>query len=152
MKILKNSGAFLLLFLTTIVIFSTTLFFFDVSITRYHLIISFIISSILYYFASERTLFKKEYFKTILLSLLVIVISTGIATFTFDRSSDGNTYHKDAIGLLKEGFNPAKETSYSFIEKRDNSTELTDYTIWTDHYAKANWIMAANFYKTTNHI
>ena len=75
-----------------------------------------------------------------------------IGSLTFDRSSDGNTYHKDAIGVLKEGFNPVYEESYNFIKKRDKATNLTDYSIWTDHYAKANWQMAANFYSLTNNI
>ncbi len=155
MKILRNSSAFLLLFLTVMVTLSTVLFFFDISISRLHIITSFIIknrNTKKEYYEAKKKLMFKEYYMTVLISLVVIILSTLISTFMFDRSSDGNTYHKDAIGLLKEGFNPSKENSFKFIEKRDNNTNLTDYTIWTDHYAKANWIMAANFYKTTNNI
>ena len=152
MKILKNSGAFLLLFLTLMVVISTILFFFNISISSFHLIISFIISGISYYFISKKNLVRKEFIYTILLSIGVIFISTLISTYTFDRSSDGNTYHKDAIGVLKEGFNPVYESSKTFIKDRDGNNKLTNYSIWTDHYAKANWIMASNFYKLTGNI
>ena len=91
MKILKNSGAFLLLFLTLMVVISTILFFFNISISSFHLIISFIISGISYYFISKKNLIKKEFLYTIILSIIVIFISTLISTYTFDRSRDGNT-------------------------------------------------------------
>ena len=164
MKILRNSSAFLLLFLTVMVTLSTVLFFFDISISKLHLITSFIISGVGYYFIiknrntkkeyydSKKKMILKEYCMTLLISLVVIILSTLISTFMFDRSSDGNTYHKDAIGVLKEGFNPVKESSKDFIIERDGNDRLANYSIWTDHYAKANWIMASNFYKLTNNI
>lgn len=151
-KYLKNSALFLLMFLASMVLGTTLLYFIKISITKFHLISFFILSTIIYYFLSRRKLEQSEFIKIILLSIFIIIFSTLIATFTFDRSSDGNTYHKDAIGVLKEGFNPVYESSYDFIKERDNSTKLTNYSIWTDHYAKANWIMAANFYSLTNNI
>lgn len=151
-NILKHSSVLLLLFLTLMVIGTTVLYFIDITITKYHLISFFIISSSIYYLINRKKIGNKEYIKILLLSLIVISASTLISTFTFDRSSDGNTYHKDAIGVLKEGFNPVKESSYDFIKERDNSTKLTNYSVWTDHYAKANWIMGANFYSLTNNI
>lgn len=149
---LKNSGLFLLMFLTFMVLGTTLLFFIHISISKFHLISFFILSIISYYFISRRRIKKKEFLITILISILVIFCSTLISTYMFDRSSDGNTYHKDAVGVLKEGFNPVYDSSYDFIRNRDNNTKLTKYSIWTDHYAKANWIMAANFYSLTNNI
>ena len=151
-KILKHSAIFLLLFLCLMVTGTTLLFITKISITRFHLIIFLILSGVIYYFISKKELEKKSFIKMLSLSLIVIVLSTVISTFMFDRSSDGNTYHKDAIGVLKEGFNPVYEESDKFILKRDNSKQLTNYAVWTDHYAKANWIMAANFYSLTGNI
>ncbi len=131
---------------------STFLFFFKVSITPYHLPFFIFITGILYYlFRSKQE--KKEIIQVILLSLGIIVISVLISSFMFDRSSDGNTYHKDAIGVFKEGFNPVYQSSSDVIQKRtDDSKTLTEYSIWIDHYAKANWIIAANFYAFTGNI
>ena len=151
-KYLKNSGLFLLMFLTFMVLGTTLLFFINVTISRFHLISFLILSIIGFYFISRKKLDRKEFLITILISIIVIFSSCLVSSFMFDRSSDGNTYHKDAIGVLKEGFNPVYDSSYDFIKKRDNSSKLTKYSIWTDHYAKANWIMAANFYSLTNNI
>lgn len=152
-KILKNSGMFLLLWMTLMVVVSVLLFFIHIPITRFHLVISFIISIIVYYLLSKNKTSKNEFIKMIFLSIGVIIFSILISTFMFDRSSDGNTYHKDAVGVLKEGFNPVYDDSSDFIEKReDDSKELTEYSIWIDHYAKANWIIAANFYSLTDNI
>ena len=152
-KYLKESSKFLLFWLCLMVTLTTILFFGHITITSFHLIGSFLISSIIYYLISKKENTKKEFFTIIILSLIVIIVSTLISNFMFDRSSDGNTYHKDAIGVLKEGFNPVYESSYDTILKRqDDSKELTEYSIWTDHYAKANWIIAANFYALTDNI
>lgn len=152
MKKLKNTGLFLLLFMFNILIGTTLLFFIKVSISRFHLIIFFLLTSLIYYFYNRKTTLS-DILKTTLISLVIIVVSIFISTFMFDRSSDGNTYHKDAVGVLKEGFNPVYESSKDFIkERKDDSKKLTNYSIWTDHYAKANWIIAANFYSLTNNI
>ena len=151
-NIFKHSAIFLLLFLFMMVTISTVLFFIKINISFFHLPVIGIISALIYYFITKKELSLKDYFKTILISLIVIIISILVGMFTFDRSSDGNTYHKDAIGVLKEGFNPVYEESKNFIIKRDKKDDLTDYAIWTDHYAKANWIMGANFYSFTGNI
>ena len=151
-NLIKHSSILLLLFLVLIVFGTTCLYFININISKFHLIIFLIISISIYYFLNRKKINKKEYIKIVLLSLIIIISSILISTYTFDRSSDGNTYHKDAIGVLKEGFNPVYESSYDFIVKRDNSNTLTNYSIWTDHYAKANWIIAANIYSLTNNI
>ena len=151
-NLFKHSAIFLLLFLCLMVTGTTLLFIVNISITKFHLIGFLILSSIIYYFINKKRLDKKSFFKMLSISLIVISFSTLVSTFMFDRSSDGNTYHKDAIGVLKEGFNPVYEESSKFIIKRDNSKRLTNYAVWTDHYAKANWIMAANFYSLTGNI
>ncbi len=152
MKKIKEIGIFLLMLLCIITVGSTLLFFFKISITPYHLPFFIFITGILYYLL-KRKQGKKEIFSVIFISLGIIIISIFISSFMFDRSSDGNTYHKDAIGVLKEGFNPIYQSSSNMIEKRsDDSKILTEYSIWIDHYAKANWIIAANFYALTGNI
>jgi len=131
---------------------TTILFIFKVTISKFHLIGFFVLSSIIYFFITKNKLDNKSFLKAIIISLIVIISSTFVSSFMFDRSSDGNTYHKDAIGVLKEGFNPVYDESSIFILERDNGNHLTNYAIWIDHYAKANWIMAANFYSLTGNI
>lgn len=152
MKQIKETSIFLLMLMANILIGTTLLFFCKITITPFHLP-GFILLTSLFYFFLRRKVTKKKILTTIILSLLIVSLSTLISSFMFDRSSDGNTYHKDAIGVLKEGFNPVYESSVKQIKKRqDDSKTLTNYSIWTDHYAKANWIIAANFYSLTNNI
>lgn len=150
-SILKNSAFFLLEWFTVMIIFSTLLFFVHIPITRFHLVGTFLIASIIYYFLTKKS--GGQIWKVFGLSILIIVVSILLSSFLFDRSSDGNTYHKDAIGVFKEGFNPVYESSSDFIQKRnDDSKNKIEYSIWIDHYAKANWILAANFYSLTGNI
>ena len=151
LSIIKDSGIYLLLILTITLVITSILFILNISITKFSLIISIILSSIILFFIQKD---KKKFIKTIILSLIVLTASTLISTYTFDRSSDGNTYHKDAIGNLYLGWNPVYESSEKFVDnnlKIDNY-DMHDYDIWKEHYAKANWILQANFYKLTDNI
>ena len=42
------------------------------------------------------------------------MILTIFASNVYDLSEDGNTYHKTAIGSLKNGWNPFYEDNYEF--------------------------------------
>lgn len=150
-NILKHSAFLLLGWFTVMVVVSVLLFFFHISITSFHLVGTFLITSIIYHLIARKS--SNDIWKVLGLSVLVVFVSILLSSFMFDRSSDGNTYHKDAIGVLKEGFNPVYESSKDFIGNRSDDSKLkTEYSIWTDHYAKANWILAANFYSLTNNI
>lgn len=152
MKKIKETSIYLLILMSTILIGTTLLFICKVNITRFHLPIFIILTTLFYYLLRKKENIK-DIIKVIIISLIIVLASILLSSFMYDRSSDGNTYHKDAIGVLKEGFNPVYESSKNFIEKRhDQSKQLTEYSIWTDHYAKANWIIASNFYSLTNNI
>lgn len=152
MKKVKETSIYLLILMSTILIGTTLLFMCKIGLTMYHLPLFIILTTVFYYILRKKDSIT-DIIKVVILSLLIIIVSTLISSFMYDRSSDGNTYHKDAIGVLKEGYNPVYESSKDFIERRnDPSKELTSYSIWTDHYAKANWIIASNFYSLTNNI
>ena len=151
-NILKYSGILLLLFLTVIVFGTTSLYFFHIGITKLHLVVFLLVTVFIYYFITKKKVTGKEYIIISLISIIVILISIIISSFMFDRSSDGNTYHKNAIGVLKDGFNPVYDSSKDFIKENYKYKDLTHYSIWIDHYAKANWIMASNFYSLTGNI
>ncbi len=153
MKLLKESGYFFLLWFVVMLLGSTFFFFLSVSITPYHFILSFIVAGIIDYFFTRKESHWHFFLKKMVLCILLVSVSILISCLLFDRSSDGNTYHKDAIGVLKEGWNPVYESSKDWIEKREGDDKsLTDYSIWIDHYAKANWIIASNFYAFTGNI
>ena len=147
---IRETGIYLLLFMSSMFILSSLLFFVNIGISVFHLPLSLVLSGLGYYLLRRKESLG-NLFKVIGLSLVVVLVSILIGMLMFDRSSDGNTYHKDAVGVLKEGFNPVYGTSLDFIEEsRDGN--LTQYYIWIDHYAKANWIIGSNFYALTNNV
>ena len=157
LKNVKESGILIFLFLVFLFVGPSLLFFIRVPILPINVILYFGGACLFYYFLCIKVRKEKivilDFLKTIGVSIVVILISILLSCFLFDRSSDGDTYHKDAIGVLKEGFNPVYESSEDFIkERKDDSKNLTTYSIWTDHYAKANWIVASNFYSFTGNI
>ncbi len=117
----------------------------------------FLLAGLVYHFFTivlrKKNLPFSQFLRVLGLSCGVVLFSLVLSCFLFDRSSDGDTYHKDAIGILKEGWNPIYQSSETFIENRfDDSKNLVTYSIWADHYAKANWIISANFYSFTGNI
>lgn len=157
LKNIKESGILIFLFLVFLFVGPSLLFFVRVPILPINVVLYLGVASLFYYFLCTKVRKEKvvssDFIKTVGVSIGVILIAILLSCFLFDRSSDGDTYHKDAIGVFKEGFNPVYESSEDFIkERKDDSKELTTYSIWTDHYAKANWVIASNFYSFTGNI
>lgn len=154
-KLLKNSGIFLIAYMAMILIVTSVLFLFHIPINKFNMLISLLLTLLLFYIGKDKLkISKKDLLKCFGVSLIVIVISTLFMGLIYDRSSDGNTYHKDAIGNLYLGWNPTYESSTDFVNENIelNNYDLHSYDIWKDHYAKANWILEANFYKLTDNI
>lgn len=157
MKNIKNtiyeSSLYLLLLMFISLFITFTLFYLKIRISIINFPLSIIITTILFYLLRKKL--KIENFKKVLITSFIVLISTmTISTFIYDRSSDGNTYHKDAISNLKNGWNPVYESSKEFTDKyyKDTGYDMSIYTVWKDHYAKANWVMEANIYSLTNNI
>jgi len=96
-KLLKESALLLLLWFAVILIGSTCLFFIHIAISKFYLIIFSMITLGIYFLWKKKEFSKKDFFKIFLVSVMVVFISTISMSFLYDRSSDGNTYHKDAI-------------------------------------------------------
>ena len=94
-------------------------------------------------------------FLSIIISILIFIISILIAGNTYDMSWDGNTYHKTAIGSLKNGWNPVYENVEEFNIEDGNEIDINNEEknkIWINHYPKGSWIFTANVYKLTDNI
>lgn len=151
---LYELGLMIILFIFNVIFISSIMFTIKISITKYNVILALLFTLIF----SNIYFFKKdEKAKLIILKdflfLFIIIFSIFISCKTYDLSWDGNSYHKTAIGELKNGWNPNYETIENFNESDKNSLKLNDtHAIWNNHYAKGQWIFAANIYKVTNNI
>ena len=152
-NILKESAFFLLMMSTFILIITNLLFIFKITITPYHLPIIYILSILGY------ILWKKKEWKK---ALLVIVISSIVfigcafaATKMYDGTPDGNTYHKLAIGALKNGWNPVYESVGDFNKAEGNPFNVYKDNVnvnWSDHYARGTETFGAVVYAFSGNI
>lgn len=132
---------FILSFIFLSISVTSILFLIGVSISNLHFLVYILLSGIITYmlFRKEK---DKENLKSILINILIafmiIVFTILIANIFYDNTWDGNTYHKEMIGLMKNGMNPVF------------NTESGD--IWTQHYARAVETFSAVTYSFTGNI
>lgn len=86
-------------------------------------------------------------------SLFVLAIFIAISGCVYDNTWDGAAYHKTAVGLLKEGWNPFyidaieyNNIIHSIEPARDNPL------LWAEAYPKATWYFASTVYYLTGNI
>ena len=153
-EIIKKASIFMYLEIVMILIITTMLFFLKVTITPLHLPVSFIITAIIY-----MLFYRKNNKKINVISIVIAIVIFSCVTFVegkiYDSTADGNTYHKLAIGCLKNGWNPCYESSEDFDKEQGNvfdTSEENINTLWIDHYAKGAEIFAAVVYDFTGNI
>lgn len=78
--------------------------------------------------------------RTILTSLLIIILSLIAATILEDHSYDGNCYHQEIIARLMYGWNPYHE----YYKSITDGFSIAKISIWAMHYAKAIEISCAS--------
>lgn len=147
LKLLNYCGIYVLLLITLLLIITTLGWFFDINMSIYHLPISFSLTLIFMLVA-----YKKEKINIIFSAVIVIFvlfISSFISGKLYDQSSDGNSYHKEAVGVIASGYNPLTQTVSEFaIENNIVSCQ----GLWIEHYPKASWIYGASLYEITGNI
>lgn len=168
-EIIKKSGIFLLEFLTIILLYTTILWIFKLPITKIHIVVEFGITIIFFigcYFIKNfgiKPKTNKEKIKEFVIEMLVsILISTVVFTLSvyicgkiYDTTSDGNTYHKLAVGSMKNGWIPLYGSCKDYTEEDGNVVTVMDENInylWADHYAIGTEMIGANIYAFSGNI
>lgn len=114
-----------------------------------------LVTPLLLYFKISKKNIKKA---TIIAYLILVLITPFIFTKTYDLTVDGNSYHKTAIGLMNDGWNPIYESSNDFNSKtigklseltKDNKSKIA---LWIDHYPKASYFIGTVIYSYTGNI
>ena len=152
--VLKETAIILLLFIAINVLVTSVLFICHVSISMVNIIVSTILT-IIVTIIRNKDRNKISLCISGVLSVIIILVTLFIASHTYDTTWDGNTYHKLAVGMLTDGWNPVYETAIEYIEKDSEKLGLMDderNSIWIEHYPKASWIFSANLYSVTGSI
>ena len=153
-RTIEKSSIFMLMFITMILIVTTTGFLCNITVTTLHLPIITILSIALFILFYKKDNIKQNII-SILVALLVFIISICSLGTIYDTTSDGNTYHKLAIGSMKNGWNPDYMSSEDFTKEKGNVFDPGKdnmNTFWIDHYAKGTEIFGAVIYAFTSNI
>lgn len=154
-SILLLAGIFFIAFITFNLLLSATLFIFNISIQKWYAIASVLLSALLVIvlLKNKNNLNLKTIIYTIIIPLISICGLTYVNGKVYDYTYDGNSYHKLAIGMMMDGWNPLKETEYEFNEHNENAIELEGIEFqWGDYYAKASHIFSANIGVMTGNV
>jgi len=148
----KSFKDYIFLGINSYILYGTILLLF--SLSRIFNILSlrdvFIISVICSYLV-KFLLYKKEgrefsikaviFIEAAYLALFVIIVAG--ASFFYDTTYDGRSYHQEGIILLADGYNP-------FYEQLNEDKVL--HSLWINHYPKAAEIVSATLYSVTGNI
>ena len=96
------------------------------------------IGTFLFFYKEKNVRNLKKIFVNILISVIILFLTILIANIFYDNTWDGNTYHKEMIGLMKNGMNP--------VFNYDSGD------IWVQHYARAFETFSAVIYSYTGNI
>lgn len=183
-RTLGLSAIFLFIFLIVIQVYTNILWIFNVPIMKYNIVIEFGISILIFLLINylfnknvkkeeqkrkelekeveikEKTNINiKEYLiqsiAAILIGAIVFTISVYLVGKIYDTTADGNSYHKLAVGSMKNGWNPMYGSSKDFTKEDGNALTVLDDNVnymWADHYAMGTEIIGANIYAFTDNI
>lgn len=148
-----SSALFLFIFITLIIVITSIIFIFGGRIFKYLLLIIYALTAIGYLFIRRKN-FKKEVI-SIAIATLVFIAATFISTYIYDGTPDGNTYHKLAVGSMKNGWNPVWSDVEDFNKDKGNAFDILKDNVnikWVNTYAKGSEIYGAVVYSFTNNI
>ena len=145
LKIFYNTSLLFIFMFINLLILTSLGYIFDITMTFFHLPLSIVISIVEVFFFDKNF---KNIICSVLVFFLVFIVSILLSGHVYDMSYDGNAYHKLAIGLLKDGYNPLYENVDQFEKKLEN----VGNAIWVEHYPKATWFYGASVYKLTGNI
>jgi len=144
MKELKNKidlnfiAVFFLVLITTTISTSAMVFMIDGHISKYMFIFDYALTIYIMYLAYNKKMGNKKFVHNVIISSFLFFILCFVALIFYDSSWDGNVYHKQMIGLMKNGMNPIYN-----VKSGD---------IWARHYANGAEIWGAELYAISNNI
>ena len=141
---LYKLGLFWLMYISGIVIVTSILLLCGISIGYLNMTVPLIITVIYFFYDNQ----KLE--NTVPLVLIAILILIGLVVFSgsvYDVTWDGAAYHKQAVGMLKEGWNPVYLQDTIFNSFRNSVLNVDSQPfLWAEVYPKSTWYFAASLY------
>ena len=138
------------------ILLTSIMFFMKVTITKLHLPIIGFITCILYYLLYRKKDKILDIIITYIVSIMIFIVIILCVGKLYDLTVDGNSYHKLAIGCLKNGWNPIYQKVEDFNTDKGNIFDIDSVNsrnfLWVNHYTKGPWIFSAVVYAFTGNI
>lgn len=153
-KYIYQAAVFLLIWTAGIVAITAVLFLFGISITVCNVLFP-LIGSCMWISNTEKN--KKDCCNIIIISIFLAIFFALFSGMSYDKTWDGAAYHKQAVGLLKEGWNPVYMDAM-YYNSISNSIPngiaqiASSPLLWAETYPKASWYLGASVYYITGNI
>ncbi len=118
------------------------LFFAGITVQGWQLPACALLAAGVMYFLTGR---KKPAAASVLGWLAMVFLAVLLAYLIFNIHWDGNTYHKTAVGLLTDGWNPMRGSCMDVLPEAYRTFGMAYNAKWVDHYANGGWIISAVF-------
>lgn len=154
-KTILNTGILMLVFVFLDILVTTIFQFVNIPMTKANIFLAAILDIIVVATLQKKNKTEwnlKSYIISVSFAISLILISTLFIGKTYDTTADGNFYHKPAVGLIKDGWNPVYQTTQEFIDQTGSDVKDVGELRWIDHYPKATWNFAASVYSVTGRI
>ncbi len=152
-NIFKNTAFSLLTIPFVLFLLSVIGFIFHISINIYYPIISFIFGVVILFLITKKTgNSKKEFYISLSIILIVVLLSLLFGLSFYDYSYDGRGYHQASIIFLGNGWNPIYDNIYDFAANYYNNAANIDMLRWSEHYTKFVEIIQSNVYVLTGNV
>lgn len=137
---LLNIGIYLVLFLLMCLCVPALTFLFGGTIGRWMFPVVICIAFVLWI-----TVFRATKITIAQVGMTIGVIALGLllSGVIFDISWDGNTYHKTAVGLMMDGWNPMDYECMDVLSENQKTQGMAYNAQWINHYANGGWMMSA---------
>lgn len=150
-RLLKETARYILYYMTLVVVVTSVLFIVGIKISCMNVIIPMFMISVYYILRKDITYKDKIIIVTI--ASIIVTLSVMMSMGIYDFTVDGNAYHKQAVGLLKDGWNPVYQVGSQYNELVHSSQLANDGPLfWSEVYPKATWYYAAAIYAITEKI
>lgn len=149
----KNSAMFLMMMMTLVLIITNLLFVCKIGITKFHLPILYVISIAIWLLIMKKKV--RRAIMGVIIATLVFFLFSFVSGKIYDMTADGNTYHKLAVGALKNGWNPIYQSVGDFHQKQGNPFDILEDNVnvkWVDHYARGTETFGAVVYAFSENI
>lgn len=142
----------IMLYVLSVVLLVAVTYVCKIPLTAFQMIGGYLIAVVIWKYR-HRKMSLKLFLSIIIVVTLFFILLVYFCRNYIDSSWDSNTYHKLAIGQMKDGWNPVYETGYDFFLKHKNGTKFQKVKEgWATYYPKATWYFSAAMYSLTDNI